>query len=85
MTPTAASDEAEEDGRKRWAKTGGEDGEEEIEAQEGGEVVFGLGEDCVIFGFGSGLRSRQTTEERAGGLFDWLEDDAGKETAVIRS
>ena len=78
MGPTAASDEAEEDGREGWAKTCGEEGEDEVEAEEGGEVGFCLGENCVVFGFGGGLRSRETAEERARGLLDGLEDDAGE-------
>ncbi len=77
-SPPAAGDEAEEDGREGWAETGGEDGEEEVEAEEGGEVGFGMGEDGVVFCFGGGLRSGETAEERAGGFFDWLEDDASK-------
>lgn len=81
--PTAAGDEAEEGGREGGAERGGEEGEEEVEAEEGGEVGFGLGEDGVVFVFGCGLGSGETAEEGAGGFFDWLEDDAGEEAAVI--
>lgn len=83
MGPTAAGDEAEEDGREGWAETCGEEGEEEVEAEEDGEVGFCLGEDGVVFIFGCGLGSGKTTEERAGGFFYWLEDDAGEEAAVV--
>lgn len=83
MGPTAAGDEAEEDGREGWAERGGEEGEEEVKAEEGGEVGFCLGEDGVVFGFRYGLGSGETAEERAGGFFDRLEDDAGEEAAVI--
>ena len=85
MGPAAAGDEAEEDRREGWAETCGEDGEEEVEAEEGGEVVFRLGEDCVVSGLGGGLGSRQTAEEGAGGFFYRLEDDAGEEAAIIGS
>ena len=48
---------------------------------------FCLGKDWVVFSFRRGLRrglrSWKTTEERAGGFFYWLEDDAGEEAAVI--
>ena len=44
---------------------------------------FCLGKNWVVFGFRRGLRSGKTTEERAGGFFYWLEDDAGEEAAVI--
>ncbi len=83
MSPTAAGDEAEEDGREGRAETCGEEGEEEVETEEGGEVGFCLGEKGVVFGVGSDLRSGKTTEERAGGFFDWLEDDAGEEAAIV--
>ncbi len=84
MSPTAAGDEAEEDGCEGRAETSGEEGEEEVETEEGGEVGFGLGENGVVFGFESCLRSGETAEEGAGGFFDWLEDDAGEEAAIIR-
>lgn len=83
MSPAAAGDEAKEDWREGRAETGGEEGEEEVEAEEGGEVGFSLGKNGFVFVFGCGLRSGETTEERAGGFFYWLEDDAGEEAAVI--
>ena len=78
MGPAAAGDEAEEDGGEGGAETCGEDGEEEVEAEEGCEVGFGLQEDCVVFGLGSGWGRGKVTEERAGGFFYRLEDDAGE-------
>ena len=83
MSPTAAGDEAVEDGGEGGAETCGEEGEEEVETEEGGDVGFCLGEDGVVFGSGSYLRSGETAEEGAGGFFDWLEDDAGEEAAIV--